>query len=173
MLRSYEDTLEGVEHEVIVVKDRPTWPQACNDGYAQAQGDILHFGADDLAAVPGWHELALRHLEEQDELPAPRVWNHVQEGAHINTEDGNHYDITWFTRVPILRRDQYERIGTWPPLIYLADIWLSEKARAIGIETRMIFGYDFVHHWCPVGRVDSPANLRKSWDDLFALRKEM
>lgn len=173
VLKAYACTLEGVEHELIVVKDRPTWPEACNEGYAQATGEILHFGADDLDPLPGWHELSIAWLEKHDELPAPRVYDYTIDGPHINTEDGDDRDITWFTRVPIMRRDQYERIGTWPAIIYFADIWVSEKARKIGIETRLIFGYDFIHRISQIGRVDTPQNMEKSWADMFRLRELM
>ena len=41
------------------------------------------------------------------------------------------------------RRDQYERIGAWPELNYVADVWLSEKARSLGIPTRKVDAYTF------------------------------
>lgn len=173
VVAAYEETLADVEHEIIVVKDYPTWPDACNEGFARSVGDILHFSADDLEPLPAWYKPALDWLDEYDELPAARVWDRVVEGPHLNTEDGGNQDITWFTRVPICTRDQYERIGTWPSIIYLADVWFSEKARSIGIETRLIFGYDFLHHRSDIGRVDSPENMDRSWRDMEVLRREM
>lgn len=173
VLDAYEDKLSDTEHEVIVIEDFPTWPDACNQGYSQSRGEILLFGADDLFPVSGFHRKALAWLEEYDELPAPRIWENTLDGDHSNTEDGPDGAITWFTRVPIMRRDQYLRIGRWPSIIYLADIWVSEKGRKIGIETRMVYGFDFLHKRVQIGRVDTPANMDKSWGDLAELRRRM
>ena len=173
-IASYEDTLlDGPSYEIIQIKDWPTWPSACNEGYKKSKGDILHFTADDLEALPGWWEPALAHLEENDELPAPRVYDYRPDGKFANEEDGPDGAITHFTRIPILTRSQYERIGLWPHIDYYADLWVSEKARVIGIETRMVYGYDFVHHWSQVGRVDSQQNLENSGYELNRLRVEM
>lgn len=175
-IASYADTLTGCSHEVIIVKDEPTWPEACNAGYYQSKGDVILFSADDLEALPGWWKKPLKHLSEHDELPAPRVYDFKGEfgGRQFsNSLDGQDGDIPPFTRIPIMRRDQWERIGPWPAMIYYADIWLSEKARTLGIETRMVYGFDFFHHWSEIGRVDSVKNLDASGEMLRRLRKEM
>lgn len=173
-LGAYRETLHDLPHELIVIKDKKTWPTACNAGYAKAQGDILHFTADDLEPLPGWWEGALKALKEKDELPAPKVYNfEVSEEAWDNPEDGPDGEITDFTRIPILTRDQYERIGPWPKLIYYADLWLSYKARSIGIETRLLYSYQFIHHWSGIGRVDTRANFDKSGQELRRLREAM
>jgi hypothetical protein len=172
VLDAYEKTT-GIEKEIIVMLDRPSWPKACNEGYEQSNGEIIHFGADDLEPLPDWWRNPLAWLQEHDELPAPRVWDYRQEGQYMNLEDGGDGDIPHFTRVPILTRSQYERIGPWPLIDYYADVWLSEKARTLGIETRMVFGYDFVHHWSQIGRVDSRETLDKAGAKLAMLRQEM
>jgi GT2 family glycosyltransferase len=171
-IASYSDTLADVEHELIVVKDEPSWPRACNVGYAQSQGEIIHWTADDLEALPGWFDDIPQALE-RDELPAPRVMDYRAEGKFANEVDGADGEITGFTRIPICRRDQAERIGLWPEITYYADLWFSEKARSIGIETRMLYSYAFVHHWSGIGRVDSTENLKRSWAELEELRKEL
>jgi hypothetical protein len=175
-LASYRETLDGIDHEIIVVTDEPTWPAACNEGYRQSKGDVIHWTADDLEALPGWHKKVLKHLEAKDELPAPRVYNFLPppEGEWANSEDGANGAIPEFTRIPIMRRDQAERIGLWPEhLIYYADLWVSDKGRNLGIQTRMVHGYDFIHHWSGVGRVDSRANLDASGVALRLLREQM
>ena len=171
-IRSYETTLAGIDHQLIVVKDESSWPRACNVGYQQAQGDIIHWTADDLEAAPGWYTDVPAFLE-RDEIPAPTVFDYRPDGKFANAEDGPDGALTWFTRVPICRRDQAERIGLWPEITYYADIWFSEKARAVGIETRMLYSYRFVHHWSPIGRVDSAENLTESWAQLEELRAAM
>ena len=169
---AYDDTLAGESYEIIVVKDEKTWPTACNVGYAKAKGDVLHFSADDLEALPDWHVEALKALSEKDELPAPRVFNFTT-ADHDNPEDGPDGALTDFTRIPILTRSQYERIGPWPEIIYYADLWLSYKARSIGIETRMIWSYRFIHHWSGIGRVDTRANLDLAGIQLRKLQEAM
>ena len=171
-IASYETTLEGVEHELIVIKDEPSWPRACNVGYQQAKGDIIHWTADDLEAMPGWYSDIPEALE-RDELPAPAVYDYRPDGKFSNEADGADGDTTWFTRIPICRRDQAERIGLWPEITYYADIWFSEKARAVGIETRLLHSYRFVHHWSPIGRVDSQQNLTRAWKEFEELRATM
>lgn len=176
-IESYERTLQGIESEIIVVQNAPTWPSACNYGYEQAKYDIILFSADDLEALPGWFDDIPTFLAERDELPAPRVydWHPPPEGKFANEEDGPDGALTHFTRIPIMRRDQWERIGKWPEMVYYADLWLSEYARVLDppIRTRMLYGYDFVHHWSQVGRVDSKENLEESGWQLNRLREQM
>jgi len=174
-LASYTSTLDGTSYEIITVKDKPNWPAACNEGYRQAKGDVILFTSHDLEALPGWHIGPLLHLSVHDELPAPRVYNFLAppDGEWDNTEDGADGAIPEFTRIPIMRRDQYERIGEWPEIPYYADIWVSDKGRRVGIETRMVHGYDFIHHWCGIGRLDSRANFDASGQALRLLREQM
>jgi hypothetical protein len=167
-IASYRETLDGVPHEIIVEKDRPSWPAACNAGYRKAKGDVLHFTADDLEALPGWWVEVLPWLAEHDELPAPRVLN--SDGSWDNAVDGEDGGTPHFTRIPLMTRSQYERIGPWPEFNYVADVWLSEKGRTVGIETRMFHSYAFVHHWEQVGRRDSPDDLAIAHSHLTRLR---
>lgn len=171
-IASYEETLQGVAHEIIVVKDENSWPRACNVGYERAQGDVIHWTADDLEAVPGWYDDIPAFLEN-DEVPAPAVYDYSRDGKFSNAEDGPDGETTMFTRVPLCRRDQAERIGLWPEITYYADIWFSEKARSVGIETRLLYSYAFVHHWSPIGRVDSQRNLRRAWSEFQILCSQL
>lgn len=172
-IAGYQDTLGNSDYELIVIKDEPTWPTACNKGYEQSKGDVVHFSADDLEPLPGWYREPLAWLENHDELPAPRVMDYTADGKFSNAEDGEDGRFVHFTRIPILTRDQYERIGSWPEIIYYADIWLSEKARTLGIRTRIQYSYAFVHHWSGIGRVDSKVNLDESGFALNRLREQM
>ena len=90
-----------------MVKDEPTWPAACNEGYRRSKGDVIHWTADDLEALPGW-QWGSQAPWRIDELPAPRVYNFLPppEGEWANSEDGAHGAIPEFTRIPIMRRDQ-------------------------------------------------------------------
>ena len=170
-IAAYRDTLDRLE--IIVVQDEPSWPRACNVGYERSEGDILHFTADDLEPLPGWWQETLERLKEYDELPAAKVLNHSPDGPWDNHMDGDDGALTHFTRVPIMTRNQYERIGPWPEqLNYAADVWVSERARTLGIETRMCHSYAFVHHWSQIGRIDSPEVLAGADYELNRLRAE-
>lgn len=169
---AYRSTLEGTKYEIVVVRNERNWPTACNEGYRQAKGDVLHFTADDLEPLPGWHVEALLALSVRDELPAPKVFNYSADGEWANWEDGPDGSLTHFTRIPLMTRSQYERIGPWPEIDYYADLWLSEYGRTLGIETRMIHSYAFVHYWSQVGRIDTKIRLDKSGRELAKLRKE-
>lgn len=162
-----------VKYEIVVIKNAPTWPEACNAGFQKAEGDIILFGADDLDATAGWHRDILKFFKAHDELPAPYITDYEYDAPMMNAEDGEDGAYAYFTRVPIMRRDQWERIGVWPPLIYYADIWVSEKARTLGIRTKMLYSFRFVHRWCQIGRVDSRENLDAAGWHLNREREKM
>ena len=170
-IASYEDTLAGEPHEIIIIQDAPTWPSACNLGYEKAKGEIIHFSADDLEALPGWHS-EVRGVLDADELPAPKVLNHSRVGEWDNRVDGPDGALTHFTRIPIMTRSQYERVGPWPEFQYVADVWVSERARTLGIQTRMVHSYRFVHHWSQVGRTDTPEITALAERELNRMRAE-
>lgn len=173
IVAAYRDTLAGCKHQIIVVLNESSWPRACNVGYTKSEGDVIHFTADDLEPLPGWWQETLKRLESHDELPAGKVLNYSADGRWDNYMDGENGALTHFTRVPIMTRDQYERIGPWPEqLDYAADVWLSERARTLGIETRMLHSYAFVHHWSQIGRIDTPEVIARADQILNQLRAE-
>jgi hypothetical protein len=157
--------------ELVVVEDENSWPAACNEGYRQSKGDIVHFTADDLEPLPSWWQEVTAALETEDILPAAKVLN--ADGSWDNEGDGPDGGHPHFTRVPIMRRDQWERIGEWPEFNYVADVWVSEKGRTLGIETRMFYSYAFVHHWAQVGRRDGPQDMADAGNKLAELRAAM
>ena len=161
-LDAYRETLAGVDYELLVLHDRRFWPVACNEGTRAlaASVDVIHYGADDLVPEPGWLGAALPVLEA-GELPAPRVWDfyRTEAGAQSQLIDGPVGALCNFTRVPILTSRMAEAIGPWPEIAYFADCWLSDAARARGWPTRVTEGYDFVHHWSQVGRLDGDPML--------------
>lgn len=171
--RAYRDTLGDLPHEIIVVKDEPSWPRACNVGYEKSRGECIHFTADDLEPLPGWWRRTLARLWAFDELPAAKVMNHSADGPWDNWMDGEDGALTHFTRVPIMTREQYVSIGPWPETLdYAADVWVSERARTIGIQTRMLHSYAFVHHWSQIGRIDTPEVLAGAAAELDRLRAQ-
>jgi len=170
---AYQATTE-CPHEFVVVHDEPSWSRGCNVGYERAEGSLLLFAADDLEPVPGWWRGATQLLlGKANEIPAPKVLNHSADGPWDNNGDGADGALTHFTRIPMMRRDQYERIGVWPEVDYASDVWVSEKARTLGIEARMVHSFCFIHHWSQVGRTDQPERLAYSEARLQELRAEL
>jgi len=175
---SYDQTLVGEDYDIIVIQDGPTWPDACNEGYEKSDSPYVLFGADDLDALEGWWQFGKAALiERPKELPAPRVYdNHGPEGTRqwANAIDGEDYELTHFTRVPLMSREQWEIVGVWPSIGYYADMWVSEKAKTLGIRTRMVHGFDFFHRWSQIGRIDGDkAQMDEYGWHLNRLREEM
>ena len=156
MVAAYRERTPGVELEIVNPKDYPSWPAGCNAGQLLATGDVLHFAADDLEPLPGWSEPMLRCVAA-GEIPAPQLWDFARgDGPPVNqAADGMPGNCTAFSRVPSLTRAMAEAVGPWPLMDYYADNWVSDAARKLGHETRVMDGYAFVHHWHPVGRLDA------------------
>lgn len=160
-VNAYLKTLGTVQHEIIVPCDYPSWPAACNAGGEIARGVVLHFGADDLVPCGDWYAPCLPVIAA-GELPAPPVvWNY-EYGVTRGSDDGPPGTLCRFTRVPIMSWAQYRLIGPWPELIYFADCWVSDKARFLGMETRTVAGYEFVHYWEQEGRLDGDKDAMDS-----------
>ena len=143
------------ELEIINPKDYPSWPAGCNAGQLRATGDVLHFASDDLEPLEGWATAMLESLRA-DEIPAPQLWDFAWSAkAPVNAAaDGPPGVITAFSRVPSLTWEMADAIGPWPEMAYYADNWVSDKARILGWETRVMGDYRFVHHWHQTGRLD-------------------
>ena len=145
-------TRTSAEMEIVTVLDFPSWSAGCNA--AEASGDILHYGADDLEPIEGWADAMLGCLAN-GEIPAAQVWDFRQEGPCANeAQDGPAGALTVFSRVPSLTREMAERIGPWPEFHYYADNWIADKAHLLGYRVRVTAGYSFIHHWHPIGRLD-------------------
>lgn len=158
-------------HEIIVIKNLANWPTACNAGFDKAKGSLVHFGADDLEPVAGWFADAIKVASRDNELPAAFVHDHTPDGILNNAADGQPGETTHFTRVPLMTRKQWDLIGRWPEIDYYADVWLSEHARTLGIQTRLVDSYRFVHHWHQHGRLDSPERLARAQKELAEFRR--
>jgi hypothetical protein len=155
MVAAYVERTPGHDLEIVTVKDRPSWPVGCNAGQLLASGEVLHFGADDLEPLEGWAGAMLSALEA-GEIPAPQIWDYAREGLPVNqAQDGPPGALTPFSRVPSLTRAMAAAIGEWPDMHYYSDNWVSAKGRLCGFETRVTEGYAFIHHWHPVGRLDT------------------
>lgn len=152
-LRAYEETLDGIKHEIIIVSDEPTCGLAWNIGAAQSGGNYIHFSADDLEPHIGWWREAVK-MADRGFLPAPRVLK--QDGSLETCGNGVYEqsdgDIAAFTRIPFMSRTQWENIGPSLDCHYYTDNWISFKGRLQGYDTRVCRSYQFTHHWAQQGR---------------------
>lgn len=152
---AYKERSSGAEIEIITVKDYPTWPAGCNAARPRATGEYHHYTADDLEPLDGWVDAMLRCIGEGF-IPAPQMWNHVYEGVPTTEQwDGPPGTFCRLARIPTLPKKLVEEMGPWPEAIhYYSDNWVSDKAALLGWRTRVTEGYNFIHHWHPVGRLD-------------------
>lgn len=155
MVDAYHERTPGFRLEIISPLNFPNWPSGCNEARKTATGDYFVYTADDLEPLAGWADAMVASLD-RGEVPAPQVWNWRQEGPPVDqAQDGPPGAITAFSRIPALTRAMAEAIGPWPEdLDYYADNWCSDAARLRGWESRVVAGFDWIHHWNQVGRLD-------------------
>jgi hypothetical protein len=140
------------DYELIVVPDKPACGPAWVEGASKAQGEFLHFTADDIEPHAGWWQAAVETVE-RGYLPAPRILN-TDGSLQSCGEWGKEQDTgtqTEFSRIPFLSRAQWDVVA---PLVtpflskthYYTDNCISFVARASGGETGVHRDYLFTHH---------------------------
>lgn len=169
---AYNTRSKGFEVEVITVLNYPTWPSGCNEARKFATGDILHYSADDLEPLEGWADAMLDSLN-QGFIPGARLWDYEKKGEPIyQGYDGPSGSLVRLARVPAAMKDLANRIGDIPaPIHYYSDNWFTDKANLLGWPTRVQSGYDFLHHWAQVGRLDS-GDWRAKYLPLYNIERE-
>lgn len=153
-LASYRRYTSVGEHEVIVIRNKPTCGIAWNEGVEVAEGEYIHLTADDIEAHEGWLEAGIMSLDRQ-ELPAARILN--SDGSLQSC--GDEHDrpegfVTEIARIPILTRGLARKVFPIAPLHYYTDNIVSDKARELGWETVVNRNYLFTHHLSLVSRLD-------------------
>lgn len=140
-----------------VERDHATCGEAWNAGaafllehFGLEDEDVLLFSADDLEPRPGYLDAALGCLR-RGELPAPRLLTPAGE-RDPRTDDGPANATVAFSRIPCFTVETYRRLGPCPPLHYYSDAYYGDRAANLGLTTRVVEGFDFVHHWSEVGR---------------------
>lgn len=176
-MASYQQT--EPDANLIVVWDRPTVGIAWKTGLEQSVSPYVHLTCDDLeVSEPDWAEKCCAVVDD-GKLPAPIVWKPTGElescGGDLGggddliremREDGSPVD---FTTVPFLSREQADRIGMIDSH-YLADTFVSHRGRQLGIETVIVHGYEFVHHWEMEKRREISPQDRALFDKALAQR---
>lgn len=157
-LDAYRKTLRYIEHEIIVIKDRPACGIAWNEGIEQAKGNYIHLSADDLEPIQGWVGAAVV-TAKRGELPSARILN--TDGTlqscgtdHLEHEEG---EEAFVARIPFATREQFNRIGPMLTNHYMGDYWFSHRGRECGYPSVVRRDYCFVHHYAQEGRIDTLA----------------
>lgn len=146
--------------QLIVIKNKPTCGEAWAEGAKQAEGEYLHFSADDIEAHPNWWGQAAL-LAELGFLPAPRIVNtdgSLQSCGDWAVEMRNGA-IPAFTRVPFMSKEQWAQIGPLAtPFLekahYYTDNIITWAGRKLGMETVVCRTYELTHHLAGQGRLD-------------------
>jgi len=109
---------------------------------------------------------------ERGLLPAPMILNPDGTLQSCGVSDRLEPDgaSTGYTRIPLLTRHMLTRIEPLYPGHYWTDIYVSERARQLGIETEISHRYLFTHSWAHVGRLDGPGSNQLSRDMHGAAR---
>lgn len=157
-LTAYQTTLRDRDHELIVVKDRPSCGVAWNTGIGRAKGTYIHLSADDLEPVGDWWVPAMESAD-RGELPSARILN--TDGTlqscgtdHLEHEDGEEAVVA---RVPFATREQFDKIGPMMNEQYMGDYWFSHRGRQCGYRSVVRREYCFFHHYAQEGRIDTLA----------------
>lgn len=162
------------DYELHVIVDRPACGIAWVEGAEKAVGDYIHFSADDLQPLQGWQEAAIQ-TADMGVLPAPRILNGDGSLQTCGGNDGfierptGH--ITDFTRIPFMRRDQWEQIrDRVEPFLreahYYTDNAISFAGTEKGIRTAVHRGYAFIHHFAQEKRgagMSEPDRMRHDY----------
>lgn len=150
-IKAYEDTTPG-ELEIFVIRNKTACGIAWQEGADQATGDYIHFTADDLWPILGWHEEATS-IVDRGELPAAWVMDNG-EGPMMNctcpfAPDINPPNVL----VPFFSRAQYELGGWVVPIHYGSDDWITFVAASRGINIVLTPYYSFGHSAEQTGRL--------------------
>lgn len=157
-LNAYRKTLLCINHEIIVIKDRPACGIAWNEGIEQAKGTYIHLSADDLEPRSGWLGPAMASANN-GELPSARILNTDGTLQSCGTDDQEHEEgeEAFVARIPFATREQFDRIGPMMNEHYMGDYWFSHRGRKVGLRSVVRREYCFFHHYAQEGRIDTLA----------------
>lgn len=174
-VQTYVATLEKVPTwQLIVVRNERNCGRAWQKGMdiARHSGAVyVHLTADDIEAMHGWYEAA-RAKVDVGVCPCPRVLSSdlsIQSCGDWGTEmpEGA---VTQFTRVPFIHMQWMQHITPMLDAHYYTDVWVSERLRAVGIETVVARDYLLLHHMASEGRLDTDAEDLAEYERRMAAR---
>lgn len=162
---AYEQTVQG-EAEIIVVRERPTIGEAWNAGAAEAEGEFLLLGADDLVPFPGAVEAAIDAASEMGDSASggiyPVPWITRPDGSTeargsmgggmLLGSEAPEGTVCNSSPIPFFARSAWKAAGPSIHAHYYADDYLGWRARVVGLDVRLVGAYHFQHLEGTVGR---------------------
>ena len=131
---------------------------------------------------PAGGHLTVQHFETHppmppDYFPVPRDKMAYFYADIPEKQPKNDWDESLTTNLPFCTREQWERIGPFPPFHYGSDVWFSDRARKLGYRTvarmdAVVFNYN-----ANIGRsktlegVEWTEQMWLDYDGVFALPK--
>lgn len=141
--------------QLIIIRNRACCGDAWNEGAELAEGDFLHWTADDLEPAIEW-DVPARECGARGEIPAPVIY---KPDGSIESCGG------WWDRVipdgepttntsvvPFCTRAQWEDIRPHLPAHYYTDNWFTYRAHLARLPVIVRSRYAFIHHWAQPGR---------------------
>lgn len=168
---------------IVPVPNSETCGQGWKAGMEATEGDYLLLACDDQEFLdPAWADICVETVE-QGYLPCPRVWS---PSGSIESQGGDmnklHHAITVatadktpvdYTTIPFMSRTWAEAVGMIPELHYCSDVWVSYRARQLGIETVLRHGFDVRHYREDAGRGAGMTEHDRNAHDEKIMRKEL
>lgn len=142
--------------EIIIMRDRPTCGRAWLESLPYADGDYIHFTADDLEPHEGWDQDVIE-MASNGIQPSPRIiydgavvfcGNHLGAGA-VEPETGT---VVGMSVIPFLSREMLNAVLPLLDAHYYTDDWISWQLERKGYQTQCCRTYEFEHHVSNVKR---------------------
>lgn len=142
---AYRETQVALRQQWIPIVDLPTCGLAWQRGASMADGEYLHFTADDLVPHAGWAEAAME-AADAGIIPMPTIYGPDGDLEPLGPATEG------CTRIPFCTYKQWLKIGPMIPLHYYTDNWFSFRAREAGLQLAEVPGYAFTHNWAQAAR---------------------
>lgn len=162
----YENAVSAYQRyanvEILTFRDYPGCGPAWAEGATGANGDYIHFGADDVEMHEGWWQAAAQVCDD-GKLPAPLIY-HTDGSLQACGGSWERMEpdatVTAFTRGPFVSRAQWEQLAPLVvPFLENAHYWTDNiftwAGNKLGMPTVNCHGYRYTHHLASQGRRDS------------------
>lgn len=136
----YRATAPGCK--ILTVEGR-SWGAGLNELTAMTDSEWLLFAPDDALPHPGWLEAAMGFWS-RGWFPAARYLDLEGEPCHGQDGLADGEPVTW-TRLFLLRRELFERLGPMIDATWWADIEYSERIVDAGFSCHSCGGFVFTH----------------------------
>jgi hypothetical protein len=137
-------------------------------GLEQAQCDYVHLTNDDIEVTNSNWAKACIEATDKGNLPCPIVrkpdgsiesCGGTGKNGLLTDIQPDGTEVEW-TVLPFMNKEQANAIGMIPAH-HATDVWVSRRGKELGWPTVLVHGYEVIHHYSNIGRIDSPAQRKK------------